>query len=448
MNATATYPLPIPRLIERVAGPRCGSVWVNFGEWTRQALSKIDDATVAQWVPWRVTSNNGAYITRMGQFVSITANWPEAYSATKRVSIPLPVDGLVVDKHHTGRIAVGVSDTGKQVSIRLDHNKPHALVGGTTGCGKTETLRTLLASVVRVADWDIVIASGKGVTDVGDMVNLNRLMWPVATTALDVAAVLSAVVEIIHTRNQSITEIPQRPLLVVFDEPQVFTAEHSDIADAMAAIAQLGRSTGVHLVAATQHPNQDSWGNSSTRSQLRSGYVVGLRCTSKIQSRMVTGDNEQPLWNLTGAGDSIVISQAGDAYRTQVYLTPPGYFKRYSGAPQNTAFPAYNGERLAQYVGTPAAPLYSVAEVAALLALREAGITTRDAQRENLGTLGVSMANDRLSGLRARIDAVAAKKAEFSGLLRPSAEEGCTKLPPEGENTSAACGRTDGILWD
>ena len=216
-----TARLPRPQKAEVTAGHRAGSLWLWFGDYTKQALSKLDDAAVAQFVPWAVMSNDAVYTARNGQFVTITVQWPEKLQ-TKAIALDLP--RLVVDNHHDGLIHLGVNDAGKHVNLIFDKMRPHALIAGTTGGGKTETLRTIAASLVRFPDWRLVLLSGKGVTDIDDLQHLHNSLFPVATTAQQIAAVLQHVTNKMEQRYNS-NQHAHNKIVVLFDEPQEFTSD-------------------------------------------------------------------------------------------------------------------------------------------------------------------------------------------------------------------------------
>lgn len=168
---------------------------------------------------------------------------------------------------------IGIGAAGP-VSFDLVSHGPHALVAGTTGSGKSELLRTIVAGIARHhgperVNFVLVDYKGGGAFDV-----LEQLPHTVAVvTDLDDSlagrALRSLRAELHHRelvlREHGVSDIADLPapahdgdglprLVVVIDEFATLAAELPDFMNALIDIAQRGRSLGLHLILATQRP--------------------------------------------------------------------------------------------------------------------------------------------------------------------------------------------------
>jgi S-DNA-T family DNA segregation ATPase FtsK/SpoIIIE len=165
-----------------------------------------------------------------------------------------------------GRAAEGV------FSIDLAIDGPHVLVAGTTGSGKSELLRTLVAALAvtnRPEHLSMVLVDYKGGAAFRDceplphvaavVTDLDEHLAGRALTSLKaeltrrehllaragVADFLS------YQRSSSATDPPLSRLVIVIDEFRALAEELPQFVDGVVRIAALGRSLGVHVVLAT-----------------------------------------------------------------------------------------------------------------------------------------------------------------------------------------------------
>ena len=164
------------------------------------------------------------------------------------------------------RAPIGVTPNGPLV-VDLVADGPHGLIGGTTGAGKSELLRTLvagLAASASPADLNFVLIDYKGGSafdacarlphTVGLVTDLDEHLGQRALRCLEA--------ELRHRetvlRAAGVTEVGScrslPRLVVVIDEFATLSAELPDFVDALVGVAQRGRSLGVHLLLATQRP--------------------------------------------------------------------------------------------------------------------------------------------------------------------------------------------------
>jgi S-DNA-T family DNA segregation ATPase FtsK/SpoIIIE len=172
---------------------------------------------------------------------------------------------------------IGIGVEGEPVVADFaDPNTCHALVAGSTGSGKSEWLKALVASMLlrctaehlQIALIDPKILTFAGVED-------SPYLWrPVASTLADAMTILRNAVAEMDARYQALarggfvnlgerfkagkTEIPF--LVLIFDEfADLILARREDkkeFESLVARIAGKGRAAGIHLVLATQRPDR------------------------------------------------------------------------------------------------------------------------------------------------------------------------------------------------
>lgn len=178
--------------------------------------------------------------------------------------------------------------------VDLAVDGPHALVGGTTGSGKSELLRTLVASLAAVyspEQVNFVLVDYKGGSAFDACASLPHVVGLVTDLddRLAERALRCLEAELRHReqmlRDQGATDLahywsmaqtrsgepwsPLARLVVVIDEFAALAAELPSFMDALVGVAQRGRSLGMHLVLATQRPAGAVSANIRTNTALR-----------------------------------------------------------------------------------------------------------------------------------------------------------------------------------
>ncbi len=169
--------------------------------------------------------------------------------------------------------AVGVGTAGTH-AIDLEADGPHVLVGGTTGSGKSEFLRTLVTGLALgspPADLTVLLVDFKGGAAFGPCASLPHVVGLV--TDLDdhlVGRVLRSLTAEVRRRERLLAEVgagdladyrsrpglqPLPRLVVVVDELRTLVDELPDFVRGLVRLAAQGRSLGIHLVLATQRPS-------------------------------------------------------------------------------------------------------------------------------------------------------------------------------------------------
>ena len=193
------------------------------------------------------------------------------------------------------RCYLGVSSCGS-LNIGLSEHGPHWLLGGTTGAGKSQLLRSLvLSAALRYPPerLGLILVDFKGSAGLGPLAQLPHALSVLSN--FDVSAVERALEFLradIHRREvdlqalgvnsyrdylascQAAGTTPRYPeLLIVVDEFRMLIDSMPDAMAELMRIATIGRSLGLHLVLATQRPqgaiSQDIRANIATSICLR-----------------------------------------------------------------------------------------------------------------------------------------------------------------------------------
>jgi S-DNA-T family DNA segregation ATPase FtsK/SpoIIIE len=253
------------------------------------------------------------------------ASLPDVVPLLRLLGMETPTpDGILARWRGAGAVArpvatVGVTDQGPLV-LDLVADGPHGLIAGTTGSGKSELLRTLVASMAAAVDPEhltFVLVDYKGGSafdvcarlphTVGLVTDLDEHLGERALRCLEAElrhrermlreAGASDVAE--YVAKGAPAPLPR--LVVVIDEFATMAAELPDFIDALVGIAQRGRSLGVHLLLATQRPSGAVKDNIRANTNLR----IALRVQDAADSTDVLG---------TSAAAGIGRRQAGRGY--------------------------------------------------------------------------------------------------------------------------------------
>lgn len=222
----------------------------------------------------------------------------------------------------------------------------HALIGGATGSGKSNFLSSVIASLAVTStpsELQLSLLDPKGV-DFGRFEPL-----PHVTTYEDTPdACASHLLDIVENQlpkrreklkqvgatsvaelNEHADELGHEPLpyhVVVIDEyaDLVMSVDDEDRFErAVTRLAQVGRALGFVILLATQRPSADI-----VSGKIKANFPcrISFRLPSNTDSRVIL---DQPgAEDLQGAGDMIVLTQAGDEYHLQGYRLTPVDAKR------------------------------------------------------------------------------------------------------------------------
>ena len=220
-------------------------------------------------------------------------------------------------------IALGVNLEGKLIEADLaDPNTCHFLVGGTTGSGKSEFLRSLLLSLIYrhpPEQVKIALVDPKQVT-FPEFTQMPWLLSPVVKNSDAAIALMTELVTEMEMRyqlfeaakcshisayNQQQTankdKLPR--IICIFDEYADFMAEKETRNELEISIKRLGamaRAAGIHLIIATQRPEANVV-TPIIRSNLPGR--VALTTASEADSKIILGGSSTEAAYLLGKGD-------------------------------------------------------------------------------------------------------------------------------------------------
>ena len=188
--------------------------------------------------------------------------------------------------------------------------KPHILVAGATGSGKSVLINSMLYTLLtyQPSEKKIMLIDPKRV----ELSAYKRVPHCVgyAHDNADILALLRRAVEEMEHRyevmeKQGIKKWDGGDLYIVIDEfADLMTTQKRETLPALCRIAQLGRAAGIHLILATQRPTRDII-NGQIKVNIDSR--VALRCPTKQDSR-----------NIINTGGAELLPRCGSGY----YLTP------------------------------------------------------------------------------------------------------------------------------
>ena len=277
------------------------AIRVSFAETFARALSPIVDTgarvldesdfprsvSLGQITEGEILASGSSILRRWQTSDSLTSHWT---AGAEREPGPLTA-------------IVGQGSDGP-VEIDLRTHGPHALVGGTTGSGKSEFLQTWILSLAANYSPDrlsFLLVDYKGGAAFADCVDLPHTVGLV--TDLNTHLVRRALTSLraeLRYREELLNEKgakdlialerrgdPEAPptLVIVIDEFAALVGEIPEFVDGVIDVAQRGRSLGLHLVMATQRPAGVIKDNLRANTNLR----IGLRMADPADSSDVLG---------------------------------------------------------------------------------------------------------------------------------------------------------------
>ena len=216
---------------------------------------------------------------------------------------------------------LGLAEDGRPLLIRLSSpDVAHILVAGTTGSGKTELMRTIVASLAlshRQSQLQIALLDPKS-RGFAPLSHLPHLLAPVAANPADCAALLQRLVLEMERRDAANVSTPR--VVVAIDElTDLMGSAGKAVEVALTRLAQRGREAGIHLVAGAQKPASAVVGP-----MLKANFPARLvgRVGSAEDARVATGLSGSGAEKLQGRGDFLAVS-AGSVTRFQAAWIAP-----------------------------------------------------------------------------------------------------------------------------
>ncbi|TPX02059.1 FHA domain-containing protein, partial [Schumannella luteola] len=209
-------------------------------------------------------------------------------------------------RRRPGKLRAIVGSAGVDaMHLDLRTQGPHALVGGTTGSGKSEFLQAWVLGMAAEYSPDRVtflFVDYKGGSAFADCVHLPHCVGLVTDLSPHLVrrALTSLRAELHHREHlfnrkkaKDLLDLEKRgdpdsppALVLVIDEFAALAGEVPEFVDGVVDIAQRGRSLGIHLIMATQRPAGVIKDNLRANTNLR----IALRMADESDSMDVVGD--------------------------------------------------------------------------------------------------------------------------------------------------------------
>ncbi|WP_246139990.1 FtsK/SpoIIIE domain-containing protein [Protaetiibacter larvae] len=291
------------RLGDAITSVRTEPVTRDQALWFARRLAPVTDAGAAvadsSDLPRSVT-----LLSLVGPALATTPSaavgrWRENDSIHDRSGGPLV-------RRRPGKLRAIVGSAGVDaMHLDLRTQGPHALVGGTTGSGKSEFLQAWVLGMAAEYSPDRVtflFVDYKGGSAFADCVHLPHCVGLVTDLSPHLVrrALTSLRAELHHREHlfnrkkaKDLLDLekrgdPETPpaLVLVIDEFAALAGEVPEFVDGVVDIAQRGRSLGIHLIMATQRPAGVIKDNLRANTNLR----IALRMADESDSMDVVGD--------------------------------------------------------------------------------------------------------------------------------------------------------------
>lgn len=221
-------------------------------------------------------------------------------------------------------VCIGLDETGKPV-FRDFYNAPHAIIGGTTGSGKSVAVKVILQSLLQLTPQNqlqVIILDPKKVDyqqiagqypHIDLITENNKMLEKIEQLAEEMDERYS----ILASRKVGkISEIPasQRPFsftVVIIDEVADLLMTNPEIAEPLTRLSQKARAVGIHLLLSTQRPEVKILGE-KTGAVLRSNLLtkIAFKVDKEANSKIIL--DEEGAEKLIGKGDHWVKWNGGE----------------------------------------------------------------------------------------------------------------------------------------
>lgn len=202
--------------------------------------------------------------------------------------------------------ALGLGEDGWPVLLKLSAPEvAHVLVAGTTGSGKTELLRAMLASLVRThrpAHLQVALIDPKQ-RGLAAFSALPHALNGLSADPQVIVRVLHQAVQEMERRDRTGAHLPR--IVVAVDElAEVVQMCGPTAITALTRLAQRGREAGIHLLACTQKPSAAILGG-----LLKANFPARLvgRVACAEDARVATGQAKSGAEKLLGRGDFLAV---------------------------------------------------------------------------------------------------------------------------------------------
>lgn len=207
--------------------------------------------------------------------------------------------------------SVGLAEQKRAIAFELD--PPHSLIAGTSGSGKSETLKSILVSLMTsYSPLELGIILIDPHCDYQDFSNEAHLIMPIATEASDINRALAYVNQELAYRKAENIKDGRVVILAIDEADSVLSGSNLEIAK---QISKQARKYRIHLLVATQKPMHGDL--PGILDNLMNKFIGQL--SDAKTSANVTGHAGLMAHKLTPKGDFLHIS-GPDVLRFQVAM--------------------------------------------------------------------------------------------------------------------------------
>lgn len=235
----------------------------------------------------------------------------EQLRADAQLSLALRVPGTTL---------LGMTSDGLPLLVRLGSaDVPHILIAGTTGSGKSEAARTMLASFAlfqHEREIQLLIIDPKA-SDFRGFGELPHLLCPIVQDAETAQERFDWLVDEMTRRQQARVKRPR--IVVMIDElADLLMQGGGALEELLTRLVQRGRSAGISIIGCTQKPTAGVLGNLVT-----ANFPVRLvgKVTSAHEALVAAGVAKSGAEKLAGRGDFLLIAN-GEKTRVQIAWLP------------------------------------------------------------------------------------------------------------------------------
>ncbi|MBI5305074.1 MAG: DNA translocase FtsK [Chloroflexi bacterium] len=214
-----------------------------------------------------------------------------------------------------GTATLGLDSEGVPLLLRLPSpDVAHVLIAGTTGSGKTELARTLIASLAihqKPRDLQLALFDPK-MHGLAPFASMPHLLFPIVASADEMLVRLSYLVAEMERRDRE--QIIRPRIVVVIDElADALQTCGRELEAYLTRLVQRGRSAGISVIACTQKPTASAVGT-----LMKANFPVRIvgRVASAEDARVAAGIGGTGAEKLAGRGDFLLIA-GGQVIRFQ-----------------------------------------------------------------------------------------------------------------------------------
>ncbi len=231
---------------------------------------------------------------------------------------------------------LGLDHDGSPLLLNLPSpDVAHALIAGSTGSGKTELARAMIASLARFnrqAHLQLLLIDPKN-RGFAPFRGLPHLLRPIVTESEEALEALRAAVEEMIRRDREGRCLPR--IVIFIDElADLALVSPKEMQMLLTRLAQRGRQAGIHLIACTQKPTADVVG-----SLVKANFPVRLvgAVTTPEDAKVATGLARTGAEKLLGRGDFLAVAR-GEVLRFQAACIAEKEIRSFAGlAPDGAA---------------------------------------------------------------------------------------------------------------